>query len=247
MLRNMLRLTLGFVLVLASPRCCRADILVTVAYGTTGLSNLTDAEALLASPLARVVTTTAPYLDYSDPDFNMSESRGLFGNNHPFPGESEGVNDQNFALRAVGRLVVDAPGTYTFGFHTDDGARLRIDGGSGFTTVIERNYTGAATQNLNQFTFASAGLYPFETLYFENVGHATFELFAGPGTLSFDAPEFRLVGDALGGGFSVAAVPEPRLFPLLAILSGWGGIVAAIRLLRDRRKSTVQPTPSLEH
>jgi len=49
---------------------------------------------------------------------------GHFSNDLSFPNDMPGVDDNDFATRATGTLVIPTAGTYTFGVNSDDGSRL---------------------------------------------------------------------------------------------------------------------------
>lgn len=89
------------------------------------LDTLTKADQILGAPpgdarLSKDSVTAAnvPSIDYASP------AGGVFAFNRSLPGGGTG---DNFAVRATATLVVNFPGTYTFGINNADGGRLLID------------------------------------------------------------------------------------------------------------------------
>ncbi|MES2707059.1 MAG: lamin tail domain-containing protein [Verrucomicrobiota bacterium] len=102
---------------------------VKTAFANTAtlgiLDTLTKADEILGAPAddARLRQPSAsavnvPSIDYASP------AGGIFAVNRNPPGGGTG---DNFAVRATGILVVNVPGTYTFGINNADGGRLLID------------------------------------------------------------------------------------------------------------------------
>ena len=89
-----------------------------------GMGYLQSADALIAGTNVSGVPTTVTgvtsinYNDGADGDFTVG--------NVAFPGGAG--SGSNFAIKAVGTLVVNTPGEYTFLLNSDDGGRLRVDG-----------------------------------------------------------------------------------------------------------------------
>jgi hypothetical protein len=126
----------------------------------------------------------------------------LAWNGGPFRGD-------DFALRATGTITIPAGGTWTFGIHAADGARLRVNGAA----VIVDGSMHEARDSFGQIAL-SAGTYPIELVHFERTGGEALELFAAPGSFTAFNGTFRLVGDTANGGLAVesmldgAPVPE---------------------------------------
>ena len=92
----------------------------------TNLNNLADVTTEFASD-AGTITSNWARIDFVDPE--SSAGRGLYGNDHPFD-NGTGGDDDNFAVRAVGQLMIPASGVYVFGFAGDEGGSLEISGQS---------------------------------------------------------------------------------------------------------------------
>jgi hypothetical protein len=171
------------------------------------INNLADAEALLNG--ANLDSATNGFADVVN--FHDGGGNGHFGSDMAFPETGD-----DYALRARGRVLIPTAGDWTFGFTTDDGARLIVDG-----NVIERDVQQPATDTLGTINFDSPGLYDLSFLFFERAGGATAELWAARGAFgSFDATDadFLLVGDVANGGLSIfATVPEPSSLALLML------------------------------
>ena len=122
--------------------------------------------------------------------FSTGESTGHFDVNHPVPGVPNTAATDNYAVKATGYLMVPVGGNYTFGLHTDDGVRLRIDG----IDIIIDDGVHAPRDSAYATVFLSSGPHVIEWTWFNQFGGAVAEIFAAPGSFSaFDAA-FELVG-----------------------------------------------------
>lgn len=153
----------------------------------------------------------------------------------------------DFVVQAMGLLYIPQDGFYTFGVHSDDGSRLRIDeGGDGFTDA-DNLIAGNGVQNFVYATrFLEEGLYPIEFTWFERSGNAGAEVFAAFNPLNLtmangtnpltvtNGLDFNLVGDIDNGGLRVVqdasaiAVPEPATLGL--------GLLGLLALAQRRRR-----------
>jgi hypothetical protein len=104
----------------------------------------------------------------------------------------------DFAFRATGTVTIPTSGTWTFGIHAADGARLIVNG----VTVITDNAVHEARDTFGQITL-TAGTYPLELVSFERTGGEALELFAAAGSFTAFNSGFRLVGDVANGGLAI--------------------------------------------
>jgi serine/threonine-protein kinase len=79
----------------------------------------------------------------------------------------------DFSIRFVGWLKIDAGGMYTFKFWRDDGARLYLDGGK---AIDEWGSTPATQGNTPHTVFLTKGLHRVWVEYFEGLGMAAVAL-----------------------------------------------------------------------
>ena len=78
-----------------------------------------------------------------------------------------GVADPNeFGIRYTGSIFIATPGTYTFSTTSDDGSTLSINN----TQVVNNDGRHGSRREEGTYTFDSAGYYPIEIEYFENIG-----------------------------------------------------------------------------
>ena len=103
------------------------------------LGTIAAAEALLATDKT---TTVWPKLDFTDP---QAGNNGSFTPSNPFPRDTA-VDDNNYAMRASGSLVITQPGVYNLGFQGDDGGYMDITGPGNpiWTSVLETNHPAQA-------------------------------------------------------------------------------------------------------
>jgi autotransporter-associated beta strand protein len=160
--------------------------------GTVG--NLAAADALLRGTVTPTLETNAfsSYVDFLDGGGGAN-----YPNNLPFPG---GAGRDDFALEATAMVYIPAAGTYTFGSNTDDGSRIQVQG----QRVLNFDRLGSPANAFGTTTFDAPGFYDLRYLFFERSGGAGAELFVAHGThTTFDANQFRLVGDVANGGLAV--------------------------------------------
>lgn len=135
--------------------------------------------------------TAVPRINFIDPGASGDIK---FPDPAPFPADAPGDQD-NFAVRATGTLVIPRDGTWHIGVHSEAHSAVCI-GGEKFTGIIrgtgytarrdddtlweelpERNGTNA--QNVGVIKLQK-GEYPIEVLYCETTGPAVLSVFASP-------------------------------------------------------------------
>jgi PA14 domain/PEP-CTERM motif len=160
-------------------------------------------------------------------NFNISGANvnGVTGSTSDFPATSPGYQT-NFAEEATAFVQIPSGGTYTFAVGYDGGYRLTIEGDTAQSTG-----QGHGKIDVLPMTFAQAGAYPVDLVYFEHTGTAELQLFATPGTYnSFTAmgANFHLVNDTSNGGLALVtdpgpqsglAIPEPSSLALVGMLA----------------------------
>ena len=132
-----------------------------------------------------------------------------------FPTDTPLENDEDFAGRARGTVILPQSGMYTLAVVHDDWVRFMVDNGGDKQVVDSADSVGVET-----IVFTVGGESgseadgPFEVVadisYVEREGDAYVQLFGAEGDqrdLLF-RHVFRLVGDELGGGFAVKTPPD---------------------------------------
>lgn len=215
------------------------------------ITSLAQAESLIAAPgTASVLEYQTQMLNRSDPQF--PGGGGFFGNEEPFAADNRtprglnganGGDDDDFVLVARCVLQIYAEDDYTFGFASDDGARLRIFGTT-FTSSTRLNATNPADPAHNGSVLSFPGLtgnsdtlgvchltpgtYGLEFVTWERGGGAFAEVFMAKGAKTAVDASFRLVGDSTPArGFSSGIVPEPG-FQVTVIRDGATTLAEAI-------------------
>ncbi len=110
-------------------------------------------------------------------NFVGTGSRGRFDSDLPFDNinaiESADVDD--FAVVATSKIFISEPGLYTFGFHSDDGGRLSVNG----RVVTEFDATRSPQDSLGTVNLAQ-GFHSVEVLYFERSIGSIVEVYWNP-------------------------------------------------------------------
>jgi len=168
------------------------------AKSTGTIQNLSNAISVLDGTSQQSKTTAiTPVVNFEDTGGGAN-----FGGDLNFPNDTN-ADDDDFAIRATGTILIPTSGTWTFGINSDDGARLRIGG----QTVINDNTLHGAQDTFEQITL-DAGEHDIELIYFERGGGAEVELFAASGNRSSFSSAFELVGDVENGGLAVFTSPS---------------------------------------
>ena len=155
-------------------------------YPGISYSSMVNVDRILK---AQAITPGGTAVDYLVPVLNMTDDEaagtlGDFGNEGDF-GTNTPADDNNILIHARCTVRIVTPGSYTFGFNTDDGASLRVVGqpflsstrvGGGNLadpahirdTLVYPNATGSSA-TLGVVSLA-AGDYDLEFSYFEASG-----------------------------------------------------------------------------
>ncbi len=171
---------------------------VTYIKASVAVTHLTVAEDVVNTPgmQSRVVTETAPYIDY----FN-SGGRGNFTNDNAFPGIAFADID-DFVVLATGTVMIPEAGAWSFGVNSDDGFSCELRGG-GRTYPMSHAEPRGPADTIQVFNIAQAGPYELTLLFYERGGGAELELFAAQGNHPSFNGDFRLVGDTAEGGIGL--------------------------------------------
>ena len=165
-----------------------APILWTVrnAQSVSPLNSILDTRALFDDENNRIDETTTIHTVINFRD----NATGPFGDPEPFPlFEAQDVNQDDFAIMATGTIFITEPGTYTFGFNSDDGGGIYIDDEP--VIVFDAN-RGSAT-SLGAVVL-SWGEHTVEFLFWERGGGAQCQLFVHNDIGDFSGDPFN-VGD----------------------------------------------------
>jgi hypothetical protein len=171
-----------------------------------GTCSLPAAQGVIGNPAQQlaVFAENAPVINYLN-----TGSSANYGNDQTFPGLTIGVDQDNFVIEATATITIPAPGNWTFGVNSDDGFTLSV----GSFTLSYPDPRGPG-DTLGTFYFSTAGDYLLDLIFYECGGGSEVELYATQGSYgSWNATNFRLVGDVANGGLAVQA----------PVVSGGGG------------------------
>jgi len=207
---------------------------ITIAnFAQTNLpsvQNLTNLDAMVAgTKQSNKYTNAVQAFDFSD------GTLGDWSIDNPIPGGITGT----WGLVGKGKIVVSAPGTYSFAIGVDDGGRLRIDknqnGIGPEDNVIVQDAVGAHAPYYGDVTFTSAGTYDFEVASFSAGGGGDIELSVslqsgGNDRSTITSGTWELLGQTTGtvslqGNITVISyeptgAPVLVSFPMLVLLNG---------------------------
>lgn len=211
------------------------------------IATLADAEAVLANPAnAAVFSYQSRVINRTDPD--APGGGGFFDGDEPFACDNSTPyryydDDEEFLLSARCQIVITAEDDYTFGFSSDDGARLRITGAT-FSSSTRLNPANPANpaHSGNTLSFAAAtgnsdtlgvchlvpGSYLLEFLTWEYSGGAFCEVFAARGAKTAVDESFRLIGhlpSGMAGNGSRLAAPG---WEVVTVADGANSLTAAM-------------------
>ena len=165
-----------------------APILWTVrnAQSVSPLNSILDTRALFDDENNRIDETTTIHTVINFRD----NATGPFGDPEPFPlFEAQDVNQDDFAIMATGTIFITEPGTYTFGFNSDDGGGIYIDDEP--VIVFDANRGSATSLGAVELSW---GEHNVEFLFWERGGGAQCQLFVHNDIGDFSGDPFN-VGD----------------------------------------------------
>ncbi len=150
----------------------------TVHNVSFDLASLADAVSALQGADGDHTTATAPVLNFVDPD--APGVGGIFAGDLAVPGESEELDDDNFALHARGRLEVETAGRYTFAVKHSDGFALRINGAAWLANLASGTAAGIDPADASTLVFATG-----TTALTDRTSRAAVDLAAGTYEVDF--------------------------------------------------------------
>ena len=168
-----------------------------VVSGVGTITTLADAVIALQNPAGTHSYGTAAVLNHSDGD--RPGTGGIFPGELDLPGAVAGINEDDFAVHARGRLVIGIPGQYTICFKGSEWAAIRMAGkvwqnvGGEFgidhadpSTVFTYRNNSANSTNLSDFTGRAvvnlpAGCHDIEVITGDRDGAFFMEVYARPG------------------------------------------------------------------
>ncbi|MES2706182.1 MAG: lectin-like protein [Verrucomicrobiota bacterium] len=207
-------------------------------WGTSG-SALAAADAWFGNATSIVTTQGVDQINFNDPGFG---GPGIFPNDQPNPNNLPTTNatntdDNYFATRMTGLLVVPKAGIYSIGFNSDDGEYFEFSGTGANVPVFTRlvaNATGTADAADAAVITASgdgvegarfkvdggtgnsrcvaevqlaAGTYPVKAVWFEGTSSSFNEIFAGPSP-AWGRPVSLLIESVLTNGVVTSGAME---------------------------------------
>ncbi len=210
----------------------------------TALNTLADAEALVADAAATTVASSQLVINFADPQTSPNGS-GYFEGDVPFASNTA-ADDNDFVTVARTFIRVTEEDDYTFGFSSDDGARLRVFGAA-FISSTRLNAANPANpaHSGDSLSFPGTtgssdtlgvchlrpGVYPVEFLTWDRNAGAYAEVFAARGAKTVMDTGFRLIGDPADGGASSLGAPSPNGWSVDVIRNGANSLAAAITQL----------------
>jgi hypothetical protein len=132
------------------------------AQASGPFGDVNAAQTFLTNPAGAVRTLTTTHLTVS----RRTEGGGEIFPTQPFPAPWNAGAVSNLAARYTGYISVPSAGTRTFGVHSDDGFRLRING----ALVAEHPPPRGPGTTTGTYNFPAAGSYPIQLDWYENGG-----------------------------------------------------------------------------
>ncbi|MGI9243383.1 MAG: discoidin domain-containing protein [Verrucomicrobiales bacterium] len=175
------------------------------AQSGTGLNSIANTRALFAGTNNLMETlTTHPLVNFRD------NANGPFPDPVPFPllGIQDAAAD-DYGLLANGQIFISEAGPYTFGFNSDDGGGLWIDGEP--VVLFDANRGSQTSLGVAFLTF---GNHSVEFIYWERGGGAQCQLFVHNEVGDFTGAPFDTASyQLLETSFSVPGDSEPDGLP----------------------------------
>ena len=163
--------------------------MVRNAQSSSGLNSIAQTRALFAG-----VNNTGETITVHDTINFRDNATGPLPDvpeNFPLLGAQD-LDLNDFAILVNGNLFVEDPGYYTFGFNSDDGGGLWIDG----NPVVIADVNRGSTTSLGA-VFLRYGNHSVEFLYWERGGGAQVQLFAANMMGDFTAVAFNVADYSL--------------------------------------------------
>ena len=137
-----------------------------------GLNSIASVNNLFG-PTGSITAQTTTSETVINFDENVGGGGAPFQPQNAFPAiGTMGTDTNGFAIKATGRISITAPGLYTFGFSSDDGGGLYIDGAPVVVFDADRG-TGTSLGVVN----LAVGSHKVEFLFWENGGGAQCQVF----------------------------------------------------------------------
>ncbi|MCB1094660.1 MAG: hypothetical protein KDN22_03680 [Verrucomicrobiae bacterium] len=158
---------------------------VTTVEGLDAIDNLTTANEWLADDT--LTRTEAQHLAIN---YEGTACRGVYPNPIPFDHMTDPAEDLDlFVVQGKASVFVPRSGVYTFGFGSDDGGYIDVDG----SRVAQFNANRGRGVTLGQI-FLKAGYHEVNAVMWESGGGSCFDAFWAAGAFeAFDSVEFSLI------------------------------------------------------
>ena len=190
---------------------------VSVYKAAGAINNLTEAEAVIATPALQASVSSG---QYSVVNFLGTGAVGNYSSDAVYPGSTSGQDVDDYVSLSTGKIYIPRAGIWTFGVSSDDGFRLDVSG-NGVSLRTEFDGLRGATNTLGTLNVPVAGVYDFRLLQFDHLGGSSVEFFAAEGSFStFSAASFDLVGDVSSGGLAGAGIAAEVRTNLGAAMQG---------------------------
>ena len=246
---------------------CAWEVVQAFRSPATTVGSVAQAEALLTDPTATRVLATVGVINFNDLNGGAG-GPGFFGGDVLFPLDNQtpqgllNGNDDDFATRARGFITIATEADYTFGFSSDDGARLRLLSTTGgadpqFSSSTRLNTANPANpaHSLNTLSFDGGtgnsdtlgvvhllpGTYGVEFLTWDGGFGAYAEVFAASGARTAVDQNFRLIGDVAAPGQLGAGTLSAAAWTVTHINNGASTFAAALSQITQHWCGVAQP------